>query len=171
MKSTVQLILVPAVLVLGFFAACKKEAGYSNLEVQLTDAPADYQEVNIDLKHVSVKLSGDTSSWIELDAVPGIYNLLGLQNGLDTLIATETLPQEVVKEIRLVLGTENTIKVSDNIYPLVIPSGAESGLKIKVNKALNQPVETLIIDFDAALSVHEEGPGEFKLRPVLKVKP
>ena len=100
----------------------------------------------------------------------GIYDLLGLQNGVDTLIASSPLPKEVVKEIRLVLGSENTIKVNGVVFPLIVPSGAESGLKIKVNHSLKSDIETLIIDFDAALSVHEEGTGEFKLRPVLRIK-
>jgi hypothetical protein len=52
----------------------------------------------------------------------------------------------------------------------VIPSGSESGLKIKINKKLEAAVETLIIDFDAALSIHEEGTGDYKLKPVLKIK-
>ncbi|HET9277454.1 MAG TPA: DUF4382 domain-containing protein, partial [Flavitalea sp.] len=64
----------------------------------------------------------------------------------------------------------NTIKVNDAVFPLTVPSGSESGLKIKINKKLNAAIETLIIDFDAALSIHEEGTGDYKLRPVLKIK-
>ena len=82
----------------------------------------------------------------------------------------QRLPIEIVKEIRLVLGTNNTIKVNNIIYPLTIPSGAESGLKIKVSKKLEATLETLIIDFDAALSIREDGPGNYKLLPVLKIK-
>lgn len=170
MKSNVQKLSLSIIIAIGFLIACKKESGYSTLNVRLTDAPADYQEVNIDLQDIKVKLSGDTSTWVTLEAIPGIYNLLGLQNGVDTLIGTEVLPAQIVKEIRLVLGDENTIKVNGMVYPLVIPSGSESGLKIKVDKKLKASIETLIIDFDAALSIHEEGTGDYKLRPVLKIK-
>jgi hypothetical protein len=93
-----------------------------------------------------------------------------LQNGVDTLIGTGTFPEGTVKEIRLILGTENTIMVDSTSYPLTIPSGAESGLKIKINKKLDQETETLLVDFDAALSVKQEGTGNYKLRPVLKLK-
>ena len=171
MKTKIRMFSIVTAALLIFFSACKKESdGHSTLHVRLTDAPADYQEVNIDLQNVSVKLSGDSASWVELEAVPGIYNLLGLQNGVDTLIGTELLPKEIVKEIRLILGSNNTIKVNGIVYPLVIPSGSESGLKIKVDKKLTAAIETLIIDFDAALSIHEEGTGDYKLRPVLKIK-
>ena len=170
MKFKNQFFLFLSLSMAGLFAACNKENGNSTLQVMLTDNPALYQEVNIDLVGVSVKLSKDTSNWVELQPVPGVYNLLGLQNGVDTLIGTLTLPTSVVKEIRLVLGPNNTIKDNGVTYPLTIPSGAESGLKIKIDKKLEATLETLIIDFDAALSIRKDGPGDYKLLPVLKIK-
>ena len=170
MKFKNQFFLLLSLSMAGLFAACNKENGNSTLQVMLTDNPALYQEVNIDLVGVSVKLSKDTSNWVELQPVPGVYNLLGLQNGVDTLIGTLTLPTSVVKEIRLVLGPNNTIKDNGVTYPLTIPSGAESGLKIKIDKKLEATLETLIIDFDAALSIRKDGPGDYKLLPVLKIK-
>jgi Domain of unknown function (DUF4382) len=170
MKSKIQIFGLVALFACSVLLSCKKEGGQSTLNVRLTDAPAEYQEVNIDLKGVHVKLSGDADNWVELDAIPGIYNLLGLQNGVDTLIGTKTFPTETVKEIRLVLGSDNTINVNGAIFPLEIPSGSESGLKIKVNKKLNATIETLIVDFDAALSIFQEGTDDYKLKPVLKIK-
>ena len=170
MKFKNQFFLVLSLSVAGLFAACNKENDNSTLQVMLTDNPALYQEVNIDLVGVSVKLSKDTTKWVELQPVAGVYNLLGLQNGVDTLIGTLILPTSVVKEIRLVLGPNNTIKDNGIVYPLRIPSGAESGLKIKINKKLEATLETLIIDFDAALSIRQDGPGNYKLLPVLKIK-
>src|SRR5689334_19182662 len=114
--------------------ACKKDNETSTLKLRMTDAPLAADEVNIDLKQVEVKFDKDTSKWVAMQANAGIYNLLGLQNGIDTLIAQGTYPTGVVKEIRLVTGTNNTIKVNAQTYPLTIPSGAESGLKIKINK-------------------------------------
>lgn len=151
------------------FIACKKEAGTSSLRIKLTDAPAEWDEVNIDLKQVNVNFSDDTTSWISLPTRDSIYNLLDLQNGLDTLIAQGTVPANTLREIRLVLGDENSIKVSGQTYPLTVPSGATSGLKIKVNKKLNATIETIVLDFDAGLSVHQEQDG-YKLRPVIQVK-
>lgn len=170
MKLKNQIFALSAIVGVILFFACKKESGSSTLMVRLTDAPAAYEEVNIDLERVTVKLANDSAGWVELAAVPGIYNLLALQNGIDTLIGTINLPTTTVKEIRLILGADNSIKVGGNVYPLTIPSGSESGLKIKINKNLSAPIETLIIDFDAALSVHQTGNGEYKLKPVLKIK-
>ncbi|HYF31353.1 MAG TPA: DUF4382 domain-containing protein [Chitinophagaceae bacterium] len=168
MKRTFLLSLLASIILM---AACnKKDEGSTVLKINMTDAPVNAEEVNIDLQAVRVNFTADSSGWTDLDAIPGIYNLLGLQNGLDTLIAQGTVPAGMLKEIRLVLGSNNTIKVNGQVYPLIIPSGSESGLKIKVNKKLAAPMDSLLVDFDAALSVHQEGTGDYKLRPVLKLK-
>ncbi len=163
------LLAVTALLVV----ACSKDESSSptTLKVRLTDAPVDAEEVNVDIQQVRVKFSEDSiNGWIDLSTQAGVYNLLGLQNGVDTLIASGTLPVNTVKEIRFVLGANNSIKVLGVNYPLTIPSGAESGLKIKVNKRLNASLDSLLIDFDAALSIHQTGAGAYQLKPVLKVK-
>ena len=151
------------------FSACKKEGTNSTLQIRMTDAPASFEEVNIDLKEVSVKFATDTTGWVSLQTTPGVYNLLGLQNGVDTLIAQGAFPSNVVKEIRLVLGDNNTIKYGGQTYPLTIPSGSESGFNIKVSKNLKANLETLLIAFDAALSVKEEI-VVYKLTPVLRIQ-
>ena len=63
--------------------ACNKESRTSTLHVKLTDAPGNWQEVNIDLKAVNVNFSDDSAGWVSLQTKDTIYNLLGLQNGLD----------------------------------------------------------------------------------------
>jgi Domain of unknown function (DUF4382) len=166
----IKLIAAAVVISTVIFLACKKDSHQSTLSLRMTDFPGDWQEVNIDLKEIKVKFGNDTTQWQTLETNAGIYNLLGLQNGIDTLIAQGTFPSSyVVKEIRLIVGAENTIKTGGQIFPLTIPSGAETGLKIKVDKKLEATLETVLIDFDAALSVHEETDG-FKLRPVIRVK-
>ncbi len=157
-----------------FFISCSKEENNnatSTFHLRLTDAPAALDSVFVDIREVRIKMKDDSTDngWISLNTNAGIYNLLELQNGVDTLLGTGILPTGTIKEIRFILGTENRVVSSGTSYPLTIPSGAESGLKIKISKKLNATLETLIIDFDAALSIREEQNG-FKLRPVLKIK-
>jgi hypothetical protein len=159
---------LPLVITLFALSSCKKNENSTILRLKLTDSPAAYEEVNVDLQQVNIKMSGDTSSWISMSTKTGIYNLLALQNGLDTLIGEGTFPAGKVMEVRLVLGTNNTIKANGQLYPLTIPSGSESGLKIKLDKTLATPLDSVVIDFNAALSVQQEQDG-FKLRPVIKV--
>ena len=151
------------------YISCKKEASTSTLQINLTDAPANYSEVNIDIKEIRVNFSDDSSGWISLPTTAKVYNLLALQNNVQVLLATGTVPTGMLKEIRFVLGSNNTVVDSTISYPLTIPSGSESGLKIKVDMNLNAPIETLVIDFDAALSVTKDS-GSYRLSPVLKVK-
>ncbi len=166
----IKLIAAAIVISTVTFLACKKDSHQSTLSLRMTDFPGDWEEVNIDLKQIEVKFSDDSTQWQTLETNEGIYNLLGLQNGIDTLIAQGTFPSSyIVKEIRLIVGTENTIKTGGQVFPLTIPSGEETGLKIKVNKKLEATLETILIDFDAALSVKEEADG-FKLRPVIRIK-
>jgi Domain of unknown function (DUF4382) len=171
-KSNIILALLLATSV-GVFISCKKTETTSTLSVRLTDAPTALDQVNVDIREVHVKFSDDSignDGWVNLATNARVYNLLALQNGVDTVLATGSFPNNVVKQIRFVLGPNNTVKDNGVVYPLTVPSGSESGLKIKVSKSLQATLETLVIDFDAALSVKREGPGDYKLRPVLKVK-
>lgn len=175
MKKLILPLFILAVSVIGL-ASCKKDNASESTPVQirLTDAPTALQEVNVEIQSVRVKFRDDendsTKNWVDFTTRPGIYNLLALQNGVDTLLADGVLPERQVKEIRFILGPNNTVKENGTVYPLTIPSGAESGLKIKFSKSLNATLNTIVVDFDAALSVKQTGPGTYTLRPVLKIK-
>ena len=165
-------ILLTTIAVVGimFFNSCTKNNESTTVHIRMTDNPYNAEEVNVDIEEVRVKFRDDTTGWMSFDTHVGIYNLLGLQNGVDTLLAAGTIPSNTVKEIRFILGSENSIKINGILYPLTIPSGSESGLKIKVDKKLNGNLDSLLIDFDASLSVIQEGSSEYHLKPVLKVK-
>lgn len=153
------------------FFSCEKNnsSGNSNLRVMLTDAPVAYDSVNIDIREVRVNLRNDSAGWVSLNTNAAVYNLLGLQNGVDTLLATGTVQAGTLQEIRFILGPNNTVVVGGVSFPLTVPSGAESGLKIKVGKNISAGIDSITVDFDAALSIKLE-PGGYKLRPVLKIK-
>lgn len=169
----IQILLVACVAAFAIvLISCQKdnESGSTTLKIRMTDAPLLADSVNVDIREVRVNYRGDSSGWVNLNTNAGIYNLLGLQNGVDTLVAVGVIPSNSVKEIRFVLGPDNSIVVAGVNYPLTIPSGSESGLKLKINKQLNGPLDSLLIDFDAALSIHQTGTGDYHLKPVLKIK-
>jgi hypothetical protein len=175
LRRNFTLAMAVAVLSVAFYA-CQKEnngnSGSTNLQIRLTDNPFNASEVNVDIQQVRVKLSDDSTSagWIDLNTNAGVYNLLELQNGVDTLLAQGVIPAGTLKEVRFVLGSDNSIVIDSTSYPLTIPSGSESGLKIKLDKQLGATIDSLIIDFDAALSILKTGAGDYKLKPVLKIK-
>ena len=173
MKKNISFLALALLTSSILFISCKKDEtnGTSTFHLRMTDAPTALDSVFVDIREIRVKMKDDSTNdgWITMATNAGIYNLLQLQNGVDTLLATTTLPTGIVREIRFILGTNNRVVASGISYPLIIPSGEDSGLKIKVSKKLNATLETLIIDFDAALSIRQEN-GVYKLRPVLKVK-
>ena len=156
------------------FSACKKKDIASTLQIRLTDGPTNLKEVNVDIQQVYVKFDDDSSNtsngWVALQTNARVYNLLRFQNGVDTLLATAPVQQGILKQVRFVLGPNNTVKDTFNVVsPLTIPSGSESGLKIKISKKLELTLETLVLDFDTDLSIKRESSG-YKLRPVIKLK-
>lgn len=166
-------------VVLGIFiailgASCSETdtKGDAVLKVHLTDAPAAYEEVLIDVVDVMYHLTSETDSgsWKSLDVVnEGVYNLLDFTNGLDTLLAEETLPTGTISQMRLVLGENNQVKKDGVYYDLKTPSAQTSGLKFQVNAELMAGlVYDLWIDFDAARSIVETGNGKFILKPVIR---
>jgi hypothetical protein len=153
--------------------ACKKDntpSDTTTLNIHLTDGPGDYQEVNVDILEVRVKLADTSGPWVSLNTNAGIYNLLDFQNGVDTLIASGPVPLDVLKEVRLILGPNNTVMKDSVVYHLDTPSAEQSGLKIKIDKSLGLVLDSLTLDFDAAKSIVETGSGKFILKPVIKVK-
>ncbi|HXU27161.1 MAG TPA: DUF4382 domain-containing protein [Bacteroidia bacterium] len=159
------------------FNACKKDTtttgappANGSMAVRLTDAPGNFQQVNVDIQQVSVHMSG--GSWIDLPTHTGIYNLLVLQNGIDTsLVNTTVLPAGKITQMRLILGTHNTVMVDSVVYPLTVPSGSQTGIKLIGNETVN-PNQLLIVklDFDANASVVASG-TTYQLKPTVKVIP
>ena len=114
MKKNIIVVLASIAATVMLITSCSKDDSDSKtttLKVRLTDAPTAYEEVNVDIREVRVKFSDDSTNngWVTLNTYPGIYNLLAYQNGVDTLLATGNFPVQVLKEIRFVLGSNNTI--------------------------------------------------------------
>ncbi len=140
----------------------------SRMNVRLTDAPAPYDAVNVEI--VGVEVHTDAQGWVSLNMpVSGVYNLLDFTNGLDTLIASSALPSGKMSQIRLVLGNNNSLEYNGNTYDLFVPSGSKSGLKVQVHKTLLPGITyEILLDFDAAKSIVQTGNNKYILKPVLR---
>lgn len=154
-------------------SSCNKEDGKSRLSIYLTDAPAAYDAVNIDIVRMEIKATSDDgpNGWQELPLSAGIYNLLDFTNGMDTLLSTVELPAGRVSQLRLILGANNSIVVNGTNLPLPLetPSAQQSGLKFNIHADLVEGVTyRLWIDFDCARSVVVTGSNEYKLKPVIR---
>lgn len=152
-----------------FWLACSEDNQTAKLEVRLTDAPGDYEQVNIDIQSVEINSGDGNSGWTTLDVKSGVYNILELTNGLDTLLATAELPAGQISQIRLILGNNNSVKVNGETKPLSTPSAQQSGLKLNLNATLVEGITyTITLDFDAARSIVAKGNGTYSLKPVIR---
>lgn len=159
--------LLAAASMLLLATACTKN-DQARMTVKMKDAPANYLSVNVEVTGISVNTSG---GWIDLPVQAGVYDLLTLQNNLTVVLANNvTLPAGRVNQLRLALGSHNTIITTDGVFALTIPSGAETGLKVNIDRNLLPSTSTvLILDFDANASVVQNGHGDFSLKPVIKL--
>lgn len=141
------------------------------MNVHLVDGPiSGYQEINVHIQ--SVEINGP-SGWVTLSSPDKTINLLSLVGGVDeTLAAGATLPAGHYDQMRLLLGSGNTVKLSDGtVQPLKVPSGLQTGLKLIVNfDVAAGTTKDVWIDFDAAHSIHvvmAGASGQFILRPTI----
>lgn len=168
------ILSISLAILAGTFSACNKEetAGEATLHVRLTDAPADYDAVNVDIQRVEVNASDtEENGWVALTNVrPGIYNLLKLTSGIDTLLASGILPTGKLSQIRLVLGQNNSVVMNGETHKLSTPSAQQSGLKLNIHQTLENGIQyTVLLDFDAARSVIKAGnSGKYNLKPVIR---
>jgi hypothetical protein len=139
----------------------------AKLTVRMTDAPANYDAVMVEV--TGVEVTGNGGSAVMLNTTSKVYNLLELSNGVNALIATGDLNAGTVSQIRLILGTNNTVKVAGVVHPLSTPSAMQSGLKLQVNKTFEAGVEySILLDFDASQSIVLTGTNEYQLKPVIR---
>ncbi|MEO7867441.1 MAG: DUF4382 domain-containing protein, partial [Candidatus Eisenbacteria bacterium] len=113
--------------------SCSKENNTTprmgTMRVQMTDAPAVYQAVNLVIREVAVLREGSdsTSGWQVIQPDSSSYDLLVLRNGVFTTIGSSLVPAGHYTQIRLKLSPGSTIVVDGVTYPLTVPSGLQSG--------------------------------------------
>lgn len=148
----------------------------ANVTVALTDAPGDYEKVFVQVMDVMVKMESEedpVEGWQSLGNInEGKYDLLTLTGGKSQLLADTELPPGNLKEMRLVLGSDNTIVVEGIPYDLDLttPSAEQSGLKLMVNEEIEAGLEyNFVMDFNVEESVVETGSGKYILKPVIRL--
>jgi Domain of unknown function (DUF4382)/Carboxypeptidase regulatory-like domain len=154
-----------------YLIACSNEDQNARIEVRLTDAPGDYEAVNIDIQGLEVHTEGggSESGWKSLEIEKGVYNMLEFTNGIDTLLGSALLPAGKISQIRLVLGDHNSIQVDGSESSLSTPSAQQSGLKLNLHAELKEGVTyKILLDFDVARSIVKKGNGGYSLKPVIR---
>jgi len=191
MKNILPYVLIASACAAAFFLeACQKEAFNSGVTtdvnkphsaaIYLTDDQTPvFDSVFIDLQRLEVKLEDDTlpnGGWISLQIRPGIYNILRFRNGLDTLFGTGTLPNARVKKIRLVLGTQNSVVLNGQSFPLRIHDNDREVIANldATNFEISNGQVLFWIDFDAGRSIQIDNSGSgnnngYRLRSHIRI--
>lgn len=180
MKQLTILLSMIFALFVGFTAcdSASDDGGTGTVEVVMTDAPANYGSVNITVNSVRIhrnfyaetdSAEADEDGWITITDKPMTVNLLDLTNGNQILLGSEELEAGTYSQVRFILGDNNTVTVDGETYDLQTPSAQQSGLKLNVHAEVEENATyILLVDFDAARSVVQQGTGEYLLKPVLR---
>ncbi len=171
-------VALAAFLYIGIISCQKRSADTDNttnakLQIYLTDAPGDYEAVYIDVRDVKINITGDSvNGWQSLEGVhAGVYDLLKLVNDDDTLLVDADIPSGRIHQMRLILGTENFVKVEGtaDLIKLETPSAQQSGLKLNIQQdVVGGVLYTILLDFDVAKSIHITGNNKYMLKPVIR---
>ncbi|CAN5773899.1 hypothetical protein BH11BAC4_BH11BAC4_22140 [soil metagenome] len=193
--------LLGAVAILLFvFNSCQKDVATANtggkqeLKVYLNDDPSyGFTKVLIDIRYVEVKIDSSRGHhqnhlddqdadddhnghdeygyWDTLAVSPGVYDLLQLRNGVDTLLATGLVGQGLVTKIRFTLGDNNEVW-TDSMHsePLRICDNHHyvyAGLLTNSIDTLSTGQAIIRIDFNVERSIRRRN-GHYCLQPVLR---
>ena len=175
---------VLSILVVLFAFSCNDSensvntTGTAKLSLKLVDEPGDYENVFIEVIDVMVKYENeddnDDNGWESIGIIsPGIYDLLELTGGISLqLIDNEDIQTGTIKQIRLLLGDENSVVLEGEVEAreLKTPSAQQSGLKVMVNEPILAGFNyDFILDFDVDESIVMAGnSGNIILKPVLR---
>jgi hypothetical protein len=174
MKAIISSAIVLALLSLFIFGGCSNSSTSQKtgeLQMFLTDSPAQYDAVNIVVTKVEVHSTGSDSlsGWATVRNDTATFNLLNLQNGVNALLGDAMLPAGQYTQIRLSIGSGSNVVVNGTPYTLDISSA--TGLKLNNEfSILAGTLYLLTLDFDAAHSILQTGNGQYKLKPVIRIE-
>jgi hypothetical protein len=180
-KIVLSLLIISSLVLIPSCENKDKSQNNGKITISLTDAAADsISAVLLDIQSVDVhytknetdSVSADTvGGWVTLNANAGVYNLTELQNGIEKVIATGELPAGHVTQIRLILGSNNSVIIPQDTLSLVVPGALKTGIKINYdNDIVPDKQLNILLDFNLQESIIVSGLGVAKLNPVVKVK-
>lgn len=110
-----------------------------------------------------------SGGWITLNINPGVYDLLSLRNGIDTLVASGNITSNAIQKIRVTLGGNNSVVWNGEKRALQVKD-KDNQVIIKLSDDMvssNGSQLNLWLDFDASRSI-ELKDNIFELRSNIK---
>jgi hypothetical protein len=166
--KTKTLLLVPVILLPFIFSCKEKEVRFSPVHFYLMDSPSNFDSINIHIKKIEANVIADSAVWVPLKTNDTIVNVFHLQDSISMQVAHDNVPQGLLKQIRFILGNDNTVVINGTSYPLQLPGAASAAFLIDIDKKLNDVFNGFILDFDASQSIVGDS-GNYRLEPVIKL--
>lgn len=172
--------------------------GQSQVSMYMMDGPINFYKVLVDIRQVAVEIDTATTQsssdeddqwddnycgyhrttsnksviWDTLSITPGVYNLLDLRNGTDTLLASGLYPTGKILKIRITLGSDNTVYTDSATYSPLEVFGSNPYFTINVSRTNVDNVSNndfkIWLDFNLAKSIYFWS-GTYYLKPYFEV--
>ncbi|MGD9498451.1 MAG: DUF4382 domain-containing protein [Armatimonadota bacterium] len=148
--------------------------GNATMRVLLTDLPSsEVLEVHVHITAVEVVGEGGRQVLLDDADIPDDIELIALAAN-PLLLGQPILPEGSYNQVRLIVSEaegENWVVTSDEQrHDLRIPSGAQTGAKLVTGEfdVVAGQIVVLLLDFNAAASIHEAGAsGQWIMRPTV----
>ena len=143
----------------------------------MVDAPAlDIASLDVTIAkvqaHVSNPNNADDTNDADFQTLSQGAQTINLYPGTvkaEALLGSGVLPSGHYSQIRLFVTSATVTTKSGQQFPVTVPSGAQSGLKVNVDYSINaNNINTVLLDFDIAHSLVQEGNGQYRLKPVIR---
>lgn len=166
------LLMLLSILMLGIFVSCSddSEDKKSSVSVGVTDAPVDLDSLILRVTEISVRT--DSGAFTIIYSGSQLFNLLDFNNGSVKIFGNGEIEGSKITEVRMKIDQAYAVKgvVKVNI---AVPSGASSGLKLKIKNGAIEPGinYAVVIDFDANRSLVKKGKtvaAGYNLKPVIR---
>lgn len=171
-------LLFPALigtLALGACDGLTSSNELARVSIELTDAPSDYVAAAVvEIGRIEILSAGNPPQVVVEQG--GTYDLLTLQNGVTADLGSIDVEPGVYTELRMIveraeitLADGYTFTDGSKTREIAVPSGAETGIKIKLRSADGgsdagvdiRPGETvLVVDFDVSQNFVMQGDAE-----------
>ncbi|SHM71497.1 protein of unknown function [Chitinophaga jiangningensis] len=173
-------------------------ANKQKVSLYLSDDPGYFDQVLLDIRKVEVLVDTcgkiDNGNWNDRDRCgwddvfgrrndscqvwdslgikAGVYDLLTLRNGTDTLLAGGTVSKGTIERIRITIGSNNSLVKNGVSYPVKSLTG-QSKIVVRVRHTewdqLSADNLRLWLDFDVQRSIIKTRDGKFFLTPYINV--
>lgn len=170
-------------LIFCVFLACSHQEPYVPGEIEVTalatssyaptveslDSLAQPTVNNIFLTVERVEIHRDSSAWETIAEPHVVYDFLQLTDTISVVLADTLVEPGHYTQLRLIVADTNEVVIDGVSYPLSVPSGTETGVKLNLDVSIDGgETAQIYLVFDENTAIVESANG-FHLRPSFRL--